>query len=184
MSKALIVYYSRTGNTKKMAEYIAEGIQKESVAVEVRDVKDVTVDSLLAFDAIIVGSPTYYGSMTAEIKKLFDESVKIHGKLDGKIGAAFASSVQIAGGNETTILDILNAMLIHGMVVQGDWQGDHYGPVSIGYPNDRVEKMCIRAGIRIAKLIRNASNSCCNSDAKVKASTEADSAAPRKSCCG
>ncbi len=154
MLKALIVYYSRGGNTRKMAELIAEGIRKEKVEVEIRDVKDVTADNLLVFDAVIIGSPTYYGCMAAEIKRLFDESVKFHGKLDGKIGAAFTSSKQIGGGNETTILSILNAMFMHGMIIQGDWQGDHYGPVSIGFPDERASKECIRAGSRIARLMK------------------------------
>ncbi len=152
MAKALVVYYSRSGNTRKMAESIVEGIKKEKVEVDIRDVKDVTAADLQAYDAIIVGSPTYYGSMAADIKRLFDESIKIHGKLDGKIGAAFASSAHIGGGNESTILDILHAMLIHGMIVQGDWQGDHYGPVSIGLPDKRAAKECLRAGARIAQL--------------------------------
>jgi NAD(P)H dehydrogenase (quinone) len=154
MAKTLIVYYSRSGNTKKMAEFIAEGIKKEDVEADVRDVKDVVPADLKAFDAIVVGSPTYYGSMAAEIKKLFDESIRFHGKLDGKIGAAFASSANIGGGNETTILDILNAMLIHGMIVQGDPQGDHYGPVAIGSPDERAVKECLRAGSRIARLAK------------------------------
>jgi NAD(P)H dehydrogenase (quinone) len=45
-------------------------------------------------------------------------------------------------------------MLIHGMIIQGDPQGDHYGPVSIGKPDQRVEKECIRFGQRIAKLTK------------------------------
>jgi NAD(P)H dehydrogenase (quinone) len=154
MAKALIVYYSRSGHTKKMAESIAAGMKKEGVEADVRDVKDVTPADLKAFDAIVVGSPTYYGSMAADIKKMFDESIRFHGKLDGKIGAAFASSANIGGGNETTILDILNAMLIHGMIVQGDWQGDHYGPVAIGSPDERAVKECLRAGGRIARLAK------------------------------
>lgn len=154
MAKALIVYYSRSGNTRKMAETIAEGVKNEEVAAEVRDVKDVAPDDLKAFDAIVVGSPTYYGSMAAEIKKLFDDSIRFHGKLDGKIGAAFASSANIGGGNETTILDILNAMLIHGMIVQGDSKDDHYGPVAIGAPDERAVKECLRAGARIARLVK------------------------------
>jgi len=43
-------------------------------------------------------------------------------------------------------------LLIHGMIVQGDPQGDHYGPVSIGKPDDRVRKQCKRRGQRIAEL--------------------------------
>ncbi len=154
MAKALVIYYSRSGNTKKMAQVITDAINKEGVEVTLKDVKDIGAQELLEYEAIVVGSPTYYGSMSSEIKKLFDDSVKFHGKLDGKIGAAFASSANIAGGNETTILDILNAMLIHGMIIQGDPQGDHYGPVSIGEPAERAVRECSRFGMRLAKLTR------------------------------
>jgi len=137
-----------------MAELISEAVKKEGLEVALKDVKDVKADELLKYDGLIVGSPTYYGSMSAEIKKLFDDSVKFHGKLDGKVGAAFSSSRNIAGGNETTILDILNAMLIHGMIIQGDWQGDHYGPVSIDAPDSRSIKECQRLGARFAGLVK------------------------------
>jgi len=157
MAKALVIYFSQTGNTKKMAESIGEGIKKEAVDVAIKDVKDVDVDELLKYDAIVIGSPTYYGTMAFQIKKLWDESVKFHGKLDGKVGAAFASSANVGGGNETTILDILNAMLIHGMIIQGDPQGDHYGPVAIGAPDARSTKQCLRFGSRIAKLAKKIS---------------------------
>ncbi|MFA5276214.1 MAG: NAD(P)H-dependent oxidoreductase, partial [Candidatus Omnitrophota bacterium] len=149
-----VIYYSRTGNTKKMAQAIGQGLQKEGVSAAVKDISDITVDELLKADAIIIGSPTYYGTMAAEIKKLLDDSVKFHGKLDGKIGAAFASSANIAGGNETTIVDILCAMLIHGMIIQGDPQGDHYGPVAIGAPDERSLNECLRLSQRIAKLMK------------------------------
>jgi len=154
MAKALVVYYSRSGNTRKMGQILAKAVEKEGVEVTIKEVKDVQPCELLNYEAIIIGSPTYYGSMAAEIKKLLDDSVKYHGKLDGKVGAAFSSSANIGGGNETTILDILNAMLIHGMIIQGDWNGDHYGPVSIGSPDDRVTKNSIRFGARIAKLTK------------------------------
>ena len=51
-------------------------------------------------------------------------------------------------------MGIIEAMLISGMVVAGDPQGDHYGPVSIGKPDQRVEQQCIRRGQRIAELAR------------------------------
>ncbi len=154
MAKALVIYYSASGNTKKMAEQVAEGIKKEAVEVEVKDVHDVEVNDLLKYDCLVIGSPTYYGTMAYQIKKLLDESVRFHGKLEGKVGAAFASSANIGGGNETTILDILNAMLIHGMIIQGDPQGDHYGPVAIGAPDARSLKECVRMGSRVAKLVK------------------------------
>jgi len=154
MAKALVIYYSRTGNTKKMAEAVVEGMEKEGLEVAIKEIRQVEVDELLKYEAIVIGSPTYYGTMAAEIKKLLDESVKFHGKLEGKIGAAFASSANVGGGNETTILDILNAMLIHGMIIQGDPQGDHYGPVAIDAPDSRATKQCIRLGSRVAKLVQ------------------------------
>lgn len=154
MAKALVIYYSESGNTKKMAEQVVEGIKKEGVEVLLKEVKDTAPEELLKFDAIVIGSPTYYGTMSAEIKKLFDESVKFHGKLEGKVGAAFSSSANIGGGNETTILDILSAMLIHGMIIRGDSQGDHYGPVAIGAPDARAVKQCVRLGSRVAQLTK------------------------------
>lgn len=154
MAGILVVYYSRSGNTKKMAELITEGAKKEGAEVTLKDVKEVAVDELLKYDGIVIGSPTYYGTMCAEIKRLLDDSVKFHGKLEGKVAAAFSSSANIAGGNETTVLDILNAALIHGMIVQGDPQGDHYGPAAIGSPDARSTKECQRLGSRVAKLIK------------------------------
>jgi len=154
MPKVLIVYYSETGNTKEMAELIAEGVRREKdVEVEVKAVQDTKVEELLDFDGIVIGSPTYYGSMGANVKKLIDDSVKFHGELEGKVGGAFSSSGGIAGGNETTIMDILKALLIHGMVVQGTPNADHYGPVAVEKPDDRSKNSCREYGQRIAKLV-------------------------------
>lgn len=152
MAKILVIYYSRSGNTKKMADFIVKGIKGAGVEPALKDVKDVAVEELLNYEGIIIGSPTYYGTMAADIKRLLDDSVKFHGKLDGKVGAAFASSANVGGGNETTILDILNALLIHGMIIQGDPQGGHYGPVAIGAPDARSIRECVRMGSRVAKL--------------------------------
>ncbi len=155
MAKILVAYYSVSGHTRKMAELIVEGIKKEeTIDVVLKNVEELKVDELLEYQCIIIGSPVYYGSMAAPIKKLFDDSVKFHAKLDGRIGGAFASSANIGGGNETTILDILNAMLIHGMIVQGDPKGDHYGPVAIGAPDERSSRQCVRYGERLGKLAK------------------------------
>lgn len=152
MANGLVIYYSRSGNTKQMAKVIAEGMNEANLPTKCKSVEDVSVNDLLEADAIVVGSPTYYGCVAAPIVQLFDESVSKHGKLDGKIGAAFSSSANIAGGNETTIMSIINMLLIHGMIVQGDPQGDHYGPVSIGKPDERALGQCSRRGRRIAEL--------------------------------
>lgn len=155
MAKILVAYYSLSGHTRKMAELIVDGIRKENtVDAVLKNVQELKVDELLDYQGIIIGSPVYYGSMAAPLKKLFDDSVKFHTKLDGRVGGAFSSSANIGGGNETAILDILNAMLIHGMIIQGDPRGDHYGPVAIGAPDERSQKQCLRYGQRIAQLVK------------------------------
>lgn len=152
MAKGLVIYYSRSGNTKLMASSIAEAMEKAGLPTKCKGVDDVKVDDLLKVDAIVIGSPTYYGRAAAPIAQFFDESVSKHGKLNGKVGAAFSSSANIGGGNETTVNEINNMLLIHGMIVQGDPQGDHYGPVSVGKPDDRVLGQCARRGQRVAEL--------------------------------
>ena len=153
MSRVLIVYYSRSGNTQAMAELISAKLAELKHNVDLKSVTDVDVNSLIEYEGIIMGTPVYYGSMAAEIKKLIDDSVKYHRKLDGKVGGAFASSANIGGGNETAVLDIINAMLIHGMIVQGDPTGDHYGPVSIRQPDERAEENCLRFAERFSALL-------------------------------
>ena len=75
-----------------MAEIIAQSMDQAQLPTECKSVEDVKAGDLLEYDAIVLGSPTYYGHMAAQIKQLIDETVTSHGKLDGKIGAAFSSA--------------------------------------------------------------------------------------------
>ena len=153
MAKILICYYSRSGNTERMAHAVAEGVGKvKGASVVTKPVADVQAKDLLDYDAIIMGSPTYYGTMAAELKQLIDQSVAYHGKLAGKVGGAFSSSANVGGGNETTVMDIIKAELIHGMVVTGSFEGDHYGPVAIGDVDDRSGRQCRDYGCLVAEL--------------------------------
>ena len=154
MAKGIVIYYSRSGNTKEMAQIIAKAMNDAGLKTDCKSVDKVKADDLPGYDAIAMGSPTYYGQMAGPLKQLIDESVSRHGDLDGKVGGAFTSAANIGGGNETTIMGIIEGMLIAGMVVQGDPQGDHYGPVSIGKPDERVKKQCTRRGQRIAELTK------------------------------
>jgi NAD(P)H dehydrogenase (quinone) len=152
MAKVLIVYYSRTGNTEKMAHLVAKGVRQSGAEVTLKAVADTKPEELVHADAIVLGSPTYYGTMAAEIKRLLDDSVEFHGDLVGKVGGAFSSAANVGGGNETTILDMLKALLIHGMIVPGNVNGDHYGPVAIGAPDDRASAQCVRMGKIVGEL--------------------------------
>ncbi len=152
MTKGIVVYYSRSGNTREMAELIAEAMNEAGLSTECKPVDQVRADDLPSYDAVVIGSPCYYGQMAAPVKQLIDELVSRHGQMNGKVGAAFASSANIGGGSETTIIGILEGMLIAGMVVQGDPQGAHYGPLSIGKPDEKVKQQCERRGQRVAAL--------------------------------
>lgn len=153
MAKMLVCYYSQTGHTAGMAQAVAEGAQAVAgVTVDVKPVGDLDVKELLNYDAIVIGSPTYYGTMAGQIKQLLDDSVAFHGKLQGKVGGAFTSSGNVAGGAETTILSVLEALLIHGMVCQGTPKGGHYGPAAIGKMDDRARGECREHGKMLAEL--------------------------------
>ena len=154
MAKILIVYDSRTGNTEKMAMAVAEGAEKmKNVEVVVKKAEETKAEDLVDADGIIMGSPTYYGSMSGNLKTLIDESVKVHGELDGKVGGAFTSSGGIASGAETTLLSIVQAMMVHGMIVQGRSDDKHYGAAAVGRLKDKDIETCNDLGKRVASLV-------------------------------
>jgi NAD(P)H dehydrogenase (quinone) len=154
MVKLLVVYHSRSGNTEKMAFAVAEGAKSvEGVEVAVKKAEETSLEDLLNADGIIMGAPTYYGQMSAKLKALIDESVKIHGKLEGKVGAAFTSSGGTASGAETTLLSIVQTMLVHGMLVQGRASDKHYGAAAVGSPNEKELESCKTLGRRVASLV-------------------------------
>ncbi len=152
MARVLVIYHSRSGNTRKMAEAVAEGAKNAGAEVTLSDVKDCEPKELLNFDAIIAGSPTYYGIVAGEMKDFFDRSVKYHGKLEGKVGGAFASAMAFGGGNETTVMSILQMLLVHGMIIQGKTRKNHYGAVSVNAPDEEAKEECKQLGSRVATL--------------------------------
>jgi flavodoxin I len=90
MPKIMIFYYSRTGNTEKMAKAIAEGAKSaENAEVELN--YHVEAEELNKFDAILVGAPTYHHEMPIDLKKLFEDAAAKNISLKGKVGAAFGS---------------------------------------------------------------------------------------------
>lgn len=161
MAKILLIYESKTGNTRKMAEAVEAGMLTEGVDVVVKQIEEASVDDLLDPDGIVIGSPTYFAAATSEIKKFIDDSIKHFKKLEGKAGAAFASSGDLGGGAETAILDILRAFLVHGMVIQGCLSGGHYGPVSTGAPDEERKKICRDFGARFARFVKRLSKMPC-----------------------
>ena len=157
----LVTYHSRTGNTKKLAEEIAEGVRQVSgVDALVKPVAETQLDDLFEADAVIAGSPSYYGTMASELKELFDRIFNDRPKMTDKVGAAFATAGHPTGGCETTMVSILEAMLVCGMVVCSDppQAGGHYGVGSVGAPSEREARWAHMLGERVAKLVAKLSD--------------------------
>ncbi len=142
MPKILVIYFSKTNHTKKMAEEIYDELKNCDAKIDLVDVSNLDYDSIPSYDAYIIGSPNYFGTMAAEIKLFFDKSVRYFKKLEGKVAAAFTSAGMIGGGGDAVVLDILKACLVHGMVVKGETRIGHFGPVAIGDPDERALKEC------------------------------------------
>jgi flavorubredoxin len=90
MSRILVLYYSRSGNTEKMATAVAEGA-KTAGAPDVELNFHVDAEDLPGFDAILIGTPTYHHDMPIDMKKLFEEAAEKGISLKGKVGCAFGS---------------------------------------------------------------------------------------------
>ena len=151
----LILYFSKGGNTRKLAEAIARGVEAvEGVDAVLMPTDEVTKDDFLASDGVIAGSPVYFGVMAAELKRIFDEFVPVRKKMEGKVGAAFATSGDPTGGKETTMMSIIQALLIYGMVIVGDPMSatGHYGVACAGAPDPNTEDNAMKLGQRVAKL--------------------------------
>jgi len=155
--QVLIMYYSRSGNTRKLAEAVARGVQEvKGVTCVLKAAEKVTKDDFLNSQGIIAGSPVYFGTMAAELKAVFDKFVSLRSKMGNKIGAAFATSGDASGGKETTLLSILQAMLINGMIVVGDPLDatGHYGTSCVGEPDAQTEVNAAKLGKRVAELVQ------------------------------
>ena len=141
MSKVLVLYYSSYGHIEKMAEAVAKGARDAGAEVAVKRVPELvpeeiarkshfkldqaapiaTVEELADYDAIIIGVPTRFGNMPAQMKNFLDQTggLWVQGKLVGKVGSVFTSSATQHGGQESTILSTHIVLLHQGMVIVG-----------------------------------------------------------------
>lgn len=154
MIQVLVAYSSRSGNTEKVALAIGRGAEGAGAKALVKRAPEVTREDLVSADAIVLGSPVYFGSPSAELKDLIDRSVAVRRKLRDKVGAAFVTGGHHTGGKETTLVSILCALLIHEMVVVGDplETGGHYGMACLGAPGAEDERAAELMGARVAKV--------------------------------
>jgi NAD(P)H dehydrogenase (quinone) len=153
--KILVLYYSRGGNTRKLAEAIAGGVNSvDGAEAIVRTTDNISKEDFITSAGIIAGSPVYFGSMAAGLKKIFEDFVGIRKKMEGKVGAAFATSGDPSGGKETTMLSIIQCLLIYGMIITGDPMSatGHYGTACLGAPDTETLENGRKLGIRVAEI--------------------------------
>lgn len=140
MTKVLILYHSSYGHIEQMSEAVAEGARAAGADVTVRRVPELMnedsarkagmkweqkaqfarVEELPDYDAIIIGTPTRFGNMAAQMRNFWDMTGPLwaKGTLIGKVGSVFTSSAT-GGGNEATILTVIPTLLHHGMIYVG-----------------------------------------------------------------
>ncbi len=149
MPKVLVLYHSTYGHVEKMAEAVAEGArQVEGAQVDIKRVPELvpeelakksgykldqaapiaTIDELSGYDAIIIGAGTRFGTAASQLRNFLDQtgSLWASGAFTGKVGSAFTSTASQHGGQETTLIGMIQTLLHHGMVVTGlpyAWQG-------------------------------------------------------------
>lgn len=191
MTKILILYQSRLGSVKKMAELISRGVtQQEDSEAILRTVPPIftglsekpekipeagapyaTLDDLASCDGLLLGSPTRFGNMSAEMKHFLDStsSIWMGGNLIGKPAAVFTSSSSMHGGQESTLLSMMIPLLHHGMLISGipysekalshtTTGGTPYGVSHVaGSSNqnpisDDEKALCLALGKRVAML--------------------------------
>ncbi|NIM04529.1 MAG: flavodoxin family protein [Armatimonadetes bacterium] len=160
MHKIAVIYDSQTGNTKAMAEAVAEGARKvEGIEVRLKTADEAGADDFLWADGVALGSPCYVGLMSAKLKAFLDTSHEAWSKVDGKIGCAFSSAGGAGGGAELTCLAILTALMNYGFLVFGvpDYVKPgvtlHYGAVAVGRPDETALSACRLLGERLTEHV-------------------------------
>lgn len=141
MTKVLVLYYSSYGHIEKMASAVADGVREAGAEAVIKRVPELvpeeiarqshfkldqpapiaSVAELPDYDAIIIGVPTRFGNMPAQMKNFLDQTggLWLQGRLIGKVGSAFTSTASQHGGQESTILSTHTVLLHQGMVIVG-----------------------------------------------------------------
>ena len=151
MPKILVLYHSTYGHIEAMAEAIAEGArQVEGAQVDIKRVPELVPEELARksgykldqaapitkpeeladYDAVIVGAGTRYGTAASQMRNFLDQTggIWMKGALVGKVGSAFTSTATQHGGQETTLIGLIQTLLHHGMLIAGlpyAWAGQN-----------------------------------------------------------
>ena len=141
MPKVLVLYYSSYGHIEAMAQAVADGARRAGASVDVKRVPETApadvakaahfkldqaapvakVEDLADYDAVVVGTPTRFGRMAAQMASFLDQAGGLwaRGALNGKVGGAFTSTATQHGGQEATLFSVITNLLHFGMVIVG-----------------------------------------------------------------
>jgi len=162
-ARILVLYHSTSGNTKLMADLVAEGAASvPETEVRLRGVDEASADDLVWCDGVAVGSPTCMGTISWQMKRFWDETAQpLWPKIEGKLGCAFSSCGGVGGGGELTCLALLVVLMNYGLLTFGipDYVAPgrtlHYGAVCAGRPRDDADReACHRVGRRLAEWVQ------------------------------
>ena len=150
-----ILYVSETENTATAAQYIEEGMLKAGTMLEIQrmdltDRSTYDIRFLQESDAVVFGSPVYFGNMQWKMKQWFDTSIRID--LQGKLGGGFATEQSVSGGAEMAILTMMQHMIVKGMLVYSP-KCTHFGPVAIGRELESYKKVFLNYGEQFARKV-------------------------------
>jgi NAD(P)H dehydrogenase (quinone) len=186
MTKVLVLYYSKRGNTQKMARLMARGIESidgceavirtvESDLPDAEAPSDVIINEqdMIDCDAMIIGSPSYFGNMASPLKKFIDTTGNLwfSGAMEGKPAGVFATASSLHGGQETTLINMMIPLLHFGMIMVGlpyseksllyttsggsPYGATHWAEFESNRKLDNNEKqLCLAQGKRIASLAK------------------------------
>ncbi|RKD22404.1 NAD(P)H dehydrogenase (quinone) [Caminicella sporogenes DSM 14501] len=159
--KIAIIYHSETGNTQKVANLIAKGVEKiEGVEAKCMSIDNVDKEFIEDAKAVFFGTPTYAGSYSWQMKKWLD-TCKL--KLAGKVGCVFATENYLGGGADNAELALLSELLVKGMFVYsvGSSEGKpytHFGAVCIKDGDEDQKKRVEIFAERVAKNVKKLFN--------------------------
>ncbi len=142
MRKVLVIYYSRSGNTEKMAKAVAQGAKSDqNIAVDLS--YHIEADELANYDAILVGTPTYHTQMPIDFKNLFEEASAKQINLKNKVGSAFGS-YGWSGEAPQAVIEILKKFEMQ--VIEP--------PIRAKYvPDQKALDACIDLGKKVAQQL-------------------------------
>lgn len=188
MARVAVVYYSSTGAVHRLAQAIGEGAASQGAEVRVRQVAELAPAEAIASnpdwqahvdatasdpraeladlewaDAYILGTPTRFGNVAAQLKQFIDTAggLWFEGKLAGKVGAAFTSAMNQNGGQESTVLALSNTFYHWGSIIVPPGYtdprvfaggGNPYGASSTGAPTDAELATAVHLGERVASV--------------------------------